>query len=300
MVSANSISRPLRRLKKIARGVTVTRVRLSVGVVELFRFEAYGYAFPRHSHERLTFGVLGPGNGRIRVRGAEWQADRGCLLAIGPDEPHSAEPSRGGGWTYRSFYPSPAVVAAALRSDRFAALAMTDYPRFDRPVIRDPELALAVDRLHRRMERGSATPGDEERLLVLIGRLAARYGEGLPVPKENATAGVVTRARAFLEANAGKPVRLHDLAAVAGVSLFHLIRCFQREVGMPPHAWLTQLRANRAREMLLEGEAPAAVAYRCGFSDQAHLTRTFRSMLGVTPGTYARDMSRSDRATSAR
>lgn len=273
--------------------MTVTRVRLSVGVVELFRFDDYGHAFPRHSHERLTFGVLGPDNGRIRVRGAEWNAVRGCLLAIGADEPHSAEPSRGGGWTYRSFYPSAEVVAAALGSDRFAALAMTDCLRFDRPVIVDPELAAATDRLHRRMERGSASPGDEERLLVLIGRLAARHGEGLPSPRDVATTGVVTRARAFLEANAGKPVRLHDLAAVAGVSLFHLIRCFQREVGMPPHAWLTQLRANRAREMLLEGEAPAAVAYRCGFSDQAHLTRTFRSMLGVTPGTYARDMSRS-------
>lgn len=308
MAYANSISRPRARLKKIARGVTVTRIRLSVGVVELFRFDGYGHAFPRHSHERLTFGVLGPGNGRIRVRGAEWQADRGCLLAIGADEPHSAEPSRGGGWSYRSFYPSAEVVAAALGSHCERSEAISShrergeaiYPRFDRPVIRDPELALAVERLHRRMERGSASPSDEERLLVLIGRLAARHGEGLPNPREDAAAGVVTRARAFLEANAGKPVRLHELAAVAGVSLFHLIRCFQREVGMPPHAWLTQLRANRAREMLLEGEAPAAVAYRCGFSDQAHLTRTFRSMLGVTPGTYARDMSRSDRATSAR
>jgi AraC-like DNA-binding protein len=123
---------------------------------------------------------------------------------------------------------------------------------------------------------------------VLIGRLAARHGKGLPATREDATAGIVARARAFLEANAGKPVRLHDLAAMAGVSLFHLIRCFQREVGMPPHAWLTQLRANRAREMLIAGESPASVAYLCGFCDQSHLTRTFRSMLGVTPGNYAR------------
>lgn len=285
MASANSIPRRRPRLKKIARGVTVTRVRLSVGVLELFRFEAYGHAFPRHSHDRLTFGVLGPGNGRIRVRGAEWQATRGSLLAIGPDEPHSAEPARGGGWTYRSFYPSPDVVAAALGTDA------SQLPQFDRPVIQDPELALAADRLHRRLERGRPSHGDEERLLLLIGKLASRHGEGMTSPREDATAGVVARARAFLEENAGKPVRLHDLAAVARVSLFHLIRCFQREVGMPPHAWLTQLRANRARELLLSGEAPAAVAYRCGFSDQAHLTRTFRSMLGITPGSYARGMS---------
>ena len=279
--------------------VTVTRVRLSVGVVELFRFDAYGHAFPRHSHERLTFGVLGPGNGRIRARGAEWKATEGCLLAIGPDEPHSAEPSRGGGWTYRSFYPSPEVVAAALgervghreRIGSHRERSEAIHLRFDRPVIRDPALARALDRLHRRLERGQASERDEERLLVLIGRLAARHGRGLPATREDATAGIVARARAFLEANAGKPVRLHDLAAMAGVSLFHLIRCFQREVGMPPHAWLTQLRANRAREMLIAGESPASVAYLCGFCDQSHLTRTFRSMLGITPGTYARGVT---------
>jgi AraC-like DNA-binding protein len=57
---------------------------------------------------------------------------------------------------------------------------------------------------------------------------------------------------------------------------------------MPPHAWLTQLRANRARGLLLAGEAPTSVAYRCGFSDQSHLTRTFRSMFGMTPAAYVR------------
>ena len=281
MASLNSTARPPARLKKIALGVSVTRVPLSVGMIELFRFDGYAHAFPRHSHERLTFGVFGPGNGRIRVRGAEWQAARGSILAIGPDEPHSAEPSRGG-WTYRSFYPSPAVVAAALGSD------VPDLPRFDRPVIEDPELARTIERLHRQLECGAPHPDAEERLLILIGKLVTRHGARAPETREDSAAGAVARARAFLEANPGAPIRLHDLSAVAGVSPFHLIRCFQREVGMPPHAWLTQLRANRARGLLLAGEAPTSVAYRCGFSDQSHLTRTFRSMFGMTPGAYVR------------
>jgi len=291
MASLNSTVRPRARLKKIARGVSVTRVPLSVGVVELFRFEGYAHAFPRHSHEQLTFGVFGAGNGRIRVRGAEWQAAQGSILAIGPDEPHSAEPARGGGWTYRSFYPSPAVVAAALgtdspgRPDRFAALAMT---AFERPVIEDPGLARSIDRLHRQLECGEADPELEERLLILIGKLVTRHGARPPEMREDSATGAVARARAFLEANPGAPIRLQDLSDVAGVSPFHLIRCFQRKVGMPPHAWLTQVRANRARGLLLAGEAPTSVAYRCGFSDQSHLTRTFRSMFGMTPGAYVR------------
>ena len=55
---------------------------------------------------------------------------------------------------------------------------------------------------------------------------------------------------------------------------------------MPPHAYLTQVRANRARELLVRGEPLSAVAYTCGFSDQSHLTRIFKKIFGITPGAY--------------
>ena len=269
-------------MKKIARGVTVTRARLSVGVLELFRFDRYDHAFPRHAHERFTFGIFGPGNGSIRIRGAEWRAPTDSILAIAPDEAHSADPGRGGGWTYRSLYPSQEVVAAALGADA------TDLPRFDQPVIQDASLAHEIGRLHRRMEREPGKMGAEEDLLIIVRKLARRHGKRWQEPRKEAAAAVVARARTFLEEHAAAPIRLQDLSAICGVGPFHLIRCFHQVVGMPPHAWLTQLRANRARVRLLAGESPSTVAYRCGFSDQSHLTRTFRRIFGLTPGAYLR------------
>jgi AraC-like DNA-binding protein len=64
------------------------------------------------------------------------------------------------------------------------------------------------------------------------------------------------------------------------------VRSFTDVVGMPPHAYLTQIRANRARALLLAGETLSGAAYRCGFCDQSHLTRTFKRLFGVTPGSY--------------
>lgn len=277
------------RLKKIAPGVGVTRVRLSVGVVELFRFDRYAHAFPRHAHERFTFGVFGPDNGRIRARGAEWPAAENSILALAPDESHSAEPLRGRGWTYRSLYPSAEVVAAALGA------GPSGLPRFDRPVIHDPLLARKIERLHCRLERQPDAALLEEQLLMLIRRLAARHGSGWMETRDLSANRVVPRARAYLEAHAAEPVRLLELAAHCGVSPFRLIRSFHRELGMPPHAWLTQLRANRARALLQNGEPPTSVAYQCGFSDQSHLTRIFRGIFGMTPGAYVQGRSATSR-----
>jgi AraC-like DNA-binding protein len=111
---------------------------------------------------------------------------------------------------------------------------------------------------------------------------------------------MVLIARDYLQANYAKPVKLVQLAAVCDASPFHLVRSFRDIIGMPPHAYLTQLRANRARELLRGGETLSGAAYLCGFADQSHLTRTFKRIFGVTPGVYvAGDGSRTARGIPA-
>jgi AraC-like DNA-binding protein len=56
---------------------------------------------------------------------------------------------------------------------------------------------------------------------------------------------------------------------------------------MTPHAYLRQVRVERAKEMLAAGLSISEVALAVGFFDQSHLTRYFKRILGLTPGTYA-------------
>jgi AraC-like DNA-binding protein len=84
-----------------------------------------------------------------------------------------------------------------------------------------------------------------------------------------------------------QPVSLAALSSVAGLSRFELVRRFRRHTGFTPHAFQTNLRIAHARDMLNRGEAAALVAAQCGFADQAHLTRTFKRAVGVTPGRFA-------------
>ncbi|HZW88459.1 MAG TPA: AraC family transcriptional regulator, partial [Myxococcaceae bacterium] len=90
-----------------------------------------------------------------------------------------------------------------------------------------------------------------------------------------------------------EPPSLHELATAVGINPYRLVRTFRRLEGLPPHAFVVQLRVERAKRMLREGSPASDVAARLGFADQAHLTRQFRERVGVTPAAYARTTARS-------
>lgn len=91
---------------------------------------------------------------------------------------------------------------------------------------------------------------------------------------------------AHIEANYRSAVPLVDLAAIAKVGVVRLVTRFRREVGMPPHRYLCDLRVRAAQDLLRQGVSPAAAALEAGFFDQSHLTRHFKRVCGSTPGRY--------------
>ena len=106
----------------------------------------------------------------------------------------------------------------------------------------------------------------------------------------------IRRIVALLHARFAESLTLDDLAAEVGLDKFHLCHAFRAELGLPPHAYLVQLRVARAKQLLAAGTRPSDVASQVGFYDQSQLNKHFRRIVGVTPGRYAprarRDLSR--------
>ena len=75
---------------------------------------------------------------------------------------------------------------------------------------------------------------------------------------------------------------------MAGMCRYALVRAFTREIGIPPHAYQIHLRISKARALIAAGKALSEVSLQVGFSDQSHLHRHFRRLVGMTPGQYAR------------
>jgi AraC-like DNA-binding protein len=96
----------------------------------------------------------------------------------------------------------------------------------------------------------------------------------------------IQRAREYLHEHFNQNVSLACLAELTGLNPFQLLRLFRRHVGVPPHEYLLQIRVNRAKKLLLEGQTPVDAALVTGFFDQSHFCRHFHRLVGVTPSEY--------------
>ena len=68
-----------------------------------------------------------------------------------------------------------------------------------------------------------------------------------------------------------------------GLSASRFSHLFTQSVGIPFRRYLLWLRLQRAAGALLTGQSITSATYGAGFSDAAHLSRTFRRMLGTSP-----------------
>jgi PAS domain S-box-containing protein len=84
-----------------------------------------------------------------------------------------------------------------------------------------------------------------------------------------------------------RPLTVADLAAAAGSGVDQLQRRMRRVFGISPTQYLLRERVDRAARLLAASDEPiATVAARCGFYDQAALTRHFGRLIGMTPSQY--------------
>jgi AraC-like DNA-binding protein len=99
----------------------------------------------------------------------------------------------------------------------------------------------------------------------------------------------VRRALAYLRDNldTADELSLPALAEVAGLSPSRFMHLFTKSLGVPLRPYLLWLRLQRAAGELMKGSTITRAAHEAGFADAAHLTRTFRRMLGTTPSEIA-------------
>jgi AraC-like DNA-binding protein len=269
----------------------------AVDGVDLLRARYVTHRYGRHSHETYTFGVIEAGVEEFAYGSSVLRAGPGAVALLDPDVVHTGHAATPAGWTYRVLYPQVSVVTEIAAELGFRK----GTPRFADTVLYDEATAALLRGAHRAAEHGDQLASSTLLTNALAGLLrahatvgaAGRAGSAGTRPLELAAGprapAAVAMVRDLLAEGLTEPPSLAELAALTGLSQFSLLRAFRNATGLPPHAYLNQLRVRRARLLLDDGLPPASVAASTGFADQAHLTRHFKRVVGVPPAAYQRE-----------
>lgn len=264
------------------------REQRTVRYDEELRLEAYYFTgidqpFPNHFHDYYVIGLVESGERRLTCKNREYAIGPGDILVFNPGDSHGCGQSDGGTFDYRG-----------LNLSRDAMLSWSEeltgrrtLPRFSPPVLRDPELAGSLRRLHRKMMEGAQDLEKEELLLLLLTQLIQQYGQ--PFSASLPDCGeALRRACGYMEAHFSEPIRLDQLCQCSGLSKSTLLRAFTSAMGVTPYRYLQALRIGKAKELLEQGVPPVEAALRTGFSDQSHFSNSFHRFIGLSPAAYRR------------
>jgi AraC-like DNA-binding protein len=257
-----------------------------LGGVSLLRAAFGTISFPRHVHGEFVVVVTEGGAGWCVTRGMSDVGTPRSIMVFNPDEPHAGGVAGSAPWRYRGLYIDDATFREICGKINEGPAAT---PYFNGSFVKeDAQLADLLVSAHLALEARDARLTRESLFLSGIATLLERHGKPRPPsPKAGREPGPVRRALDYMQANLASDLSIQELAACAGLSPFHFVRCFRKATGLPPHASLTQLRLDRARLLLGDGQSPADVALAVGFYDQSHLIRHFKRTYGITPGQYA-------------
>lgn len=239
------------------------------------RFEAWfeGRAYAPHRHDSYALCITMGGVQSFNYRGEERHSLPGELVILHPDESHDGHAGTDEAFGYRGISIDPLEFQAAL--------GQRPLPFIEGGRSSDPRLLALTHVLLGDLDTALDPLAYEDALIALADALVEV--SGIAASPELADSEAVGRACAFIRDTLHQPVTMDELEHAAGINRWQLSRDFRMLLGTSPYRYALLRRLDAAQERIIAGEAIANTAYACGFSDQAHLTRHFKSAFGRTP-----------------
>ena len=242
-----------------------------------------------HYHEFCKLLLLVSGQGSYFVDGKRYLLSPGDIVLIGSRCVHKPELSEGAAYERVIIYVSPEYLQKMSAPD---CDLLSLFSGEKGHVLRLKEQRRkAVFALFSKLEQDLGSDGFGRavlsqagllHLLVELGRAMEDSSTNLPHPSVPQNPRVLEM-MAYLNENLAEQIDIDRLAERFFISKFYMMRLFQRETGTTIHAYLTQRRLLKARELMDSGVGAMESCYACGFHSYSSFTRAYGKYFGTTP-----------------
>lgn len=244
------------------------------GIGERRKYRKVVQPFAAHSHDYYVIGLVEEGERTLICNGHPFTLKPQDMIVFNPGDVHSCEQSSETLFAYDSI----AVEAEFLH-----------YVKLTSPKVQNNRITLVFRKILKAIDAKDFSHIAEsisQLCELLIDKRSPGVANHL---HEDAAHRVLARFYGHL----AETPSLSNLAKDEQLSTYSLIRAYKECFSITPMKHLTSLRVECAAKLLRSGVDPTTVAAEVGFADQAHLTRSFKQRMGVTPASYQR-MTRDD------
>lgn len=245
------------------------------------------------SEARSDYAVIFPLRGRLlaSVAGEEFEISEGSALLINPGSPAGAVSREETEFFMLTLTPAFVFdLAVRLRLTLSGASVVFSSGKVER----DDRLAhLARDLTNELKEEEAGqevviTAQVEQMLVHLLRHHAnVRRSDELELSRVGLVDRRIRSAVEMMHAHMDRDLPIEELAGAAYLSPFHFARLFKKLTGASPHAYLANLRVQRAQQLLAETDLSISeLSARVGYSSPSHFSKAFRRATGLTPRAF--------------
>lgn len=232
--------------------------------------------FKLHFHSSYSIGLITNGEQKLHLNSDKKLIKQGEIRVINPNELHYVDKKCE--WSYKNIIvPTEDIleIASQIYQKHF-----NDTIYFKNS-INNKNIIEKFMALYKSL---SSTLSYEEKYIEFIELLLQDFSIYGKAQKQNF--GNIHRVLEYIEANFLDDIKLEELAQIARVSKYHIIKLFKAKLALTPHQYIMRLRVNEAIKLISKDMPLSLVAITCGFSDQSHFIKEFKAIYGFTPSQF--------------
>lgn len=244
------------------------------------------YRFKPHYHIDFHIGLVVSGIQQQKFNRNKVLLAPGRISVMPPGEVHDGITYRDSPYQLNTFRISPKLIHSCF-SDIFE---QDKFPGLGGAMVENQHLAQHLVYLFNQFKHQkemTSLPLEEQWLKVLpplLENLTQRKSTEIKGALSDKHLGWVIE---YCNENISDKITLDQLSALSELNRYQFLRRFEKSVGTTPHKWLTQLRLERACQLMRYSDRSIVdIATEVGFFDQSHFNRAFKALYGVAPSMY--------------